>query len=308
MVVTVEVKNFLEYLRHNLRFSEKTIDAYSRDINAFYMFMFENSRDIYDVDKDFIRDYLASQIAKGNKRKTLCRHLASLRHFYNYLIDNDKEIISNPFILIDNPRKEKKLPDVLTETQIETLFEENRKRKDDLAIRDQLILEMLYDTGVRVSELVNIKIQDIDIHYFDIRILGKGNKTRIVKFDEGVAKLIKTYMQKCRDHLESKQRGRTTDYLLLSNQGKKLTTRGVEYILKQVELKTGLDYGLHPHTLRHSFATNMLNVGADLRVIQTLLGHASLNTTQVYTHVSLEQIKGEYFSSHPRAKKKKEEN
>ena len=308
MVVTVEVKNFLEYLRHNLRFSEKTIDAYSRDINAFYMFMFENSRDIYDVDKDFIRDYLASQIAKGNKRKTLCRHLASLRHFYNYLVDNDKDITSNPFILIDNPRKEKKLPDVLTETQIETLFEENRKRKDDLAIRDQLILEMLYDTGVRVSELVNIKIHDIDIHYFDIRILGKGNKTRIVKFDEGVAKLIKTYMQKCRDHLESKQRGRTTDYLLLSNQGKKLTTRGVEYILKQVELKTGLDYGLHPHTLRHSFATNMLNVGADLRVIQTLLGHASLNTTQVYTHVSLEQIKGEYFSSHPRAKKKKEED
>lgn len=308
MVATVEVKNFLEYLRHNLRFSEKTIDAYSRDINAFYMFMFENSRDIYDVDKDFIRDYLASQIAKGNKRKTLCRHLASLRHFYNFLVDNDKNIASNPFILIDNPRKEKKLPDVLTETQIETLFEENKKRKDDLAIRDQLILEMLYDTGVRVSELVNIKIQDIDIHYFDIRILGKGNKTRIVKFDEGVAKLIKTYMQKCRDHLESKQRGRTTDYLLLSNQGKKLTTRGVEYILKQVELKTGLDYGLHPHTLRHSFATNMLNVGADLRVIQTLLGHASLNTTQVYTHVSLEQIKGEYFSSHPRAKKKKEED
>lgn len=305
MKVTSEVTGFLEYLRHNLRFSEKTIDAYSRDINGFYEFLFSNSKDINDVDKEVIRDYLASEIEKGKSRKTLCRHLASLRHFYRYLLDNTDLVSSNPFELIDNPKKEKKLPDVLTETQIETLFTENRKRKDDLAVRDQLILELLYDTGVRVSELVNIKIQDIDIHYYDIRILGKGNKTRIVKFTDDVAKLIKVYIQKYRDKLEAKQRGRSNDYLFLSNQGNKLTTRGVEYILKQIELKTGLDYGLHPHTLRHSFATNMLNYGADLRVIQTLLGHASLNTTQVYTHVSLDQIKGEYNSSHPRAKKKK---
>ena len=305
MKLTPEVNEFIEYLRHNLRFSEKTIEAYSRDIEKFYHFIYSVGIDYYEVDKDIIRSFLAKELSEGKSRKSVARYLSSLRHFYDYCIDNYPErIAKNPFNFIDNPKRERSLPDVLTPEQINTLFEANMARDDDLKYRDQLILEMLYATGVRVSELVNIKIQDIDIHYLEIRILGKGNKLRNVKFDDDVAKLIRVYVQKHRDKLEEKQHGKTTDYLFLSSQGKKLTTRGVEFILKEIERKTGLNYGLHPHTLRHSFATNMLNVGADLRVIQALLGHSSLNTTQIYTHVSLDAIKGEYASSHPRAKKK----
>ena len=299
-----EIDQFIEYLQYNLRFSDDTLDAYRRDINAFYIFIYSNGKDILDVDKETIRDYLAKELEDGKSHKTLCRRLSCLRHYYDYLFNNGF-VMQNPFYFINNPKKEKTLPVILYPEQIETLFSENLKRTDNLKYRDQCILEILYSTGVRVHELVNIKLPDIDIRYRTIRIIeGKGKKDRLVGFDERTQKTLTDYVRKYRTELEIKNKGEMVDYLFLSATGKQLTTRGVQYILKQIELKTGLDYGLHPHTLRHSFATNLLNNGADLRVIQELLGHSSLNTTQIYTHVSEESMKYQFITSHPRAKKK----
>ena len=213
--------------------------------------------------------------------------------------------MQNPFYFINNPKKEKTLPHVLYPEQVETLLAENKKRTDNLKYRDECILEILYSSGVRVHELVNITLQDIDIKSRIIRINeGKGKKDRLVGFDERTQKTLLDYVRKYRVELENNNKNGMVDYLFLSAKGEQLTTRGVQYILKQIELKTGLDYGLHPHTLRHSFATNLLNNGADLRVIQELLGHSSLNTTQIYTHVSEEAMKYQFATSHPRAKKK----
>lgn len=298
-----EIKEFEEHLRFDLRFSEQTIDAYTRDINAFYAFIFAHGMDIKDVNKEIIRDYLSEELAKKRSHKTLCRHLSCLRHYYDFLLIH-RYVEQNPFYFISNPKKEKTLPDVLYPEQIEALFKANRERTDNLKYRDQVVLEMLYATGVRVHELVNIKLQDMDIRYKTIRILGKGRKERLVGFDDDTQKTIIEYVRKYRDELEIKNKGPKQDYLILSAEGTQLTTRGIQYILKQIELKTGLSYGLHPHTLRHSFATNLLNNGADLRVIQELLGHSSLSTTQIYTHVSEESMKYQFVSSHPRAKKK----
>lgn len=299
-----EIDNFIEYLQFNLGFSVETLDAYRRDINSFYTYIYTNGKDILDVDKETIRDYLAKELEAGKTHKTLCRRLSCLRHYYDYLFDNGY-VMQNPFYFINNPKKEKTLPHVLYPEQVETLLAENKKRTDSLKYRDECILEILYSSGVRVHELVNIKLQDIDIKSRIIRINeGKGKKDRLVGFDERTQKTLLDYVRKYRVELENNNKNGMVDYLFLSAKGEQLTTRGVQYILKQIELKTGLDYGLHPHTLRHSFATNLLNNGADLRVIQELLGHSSLNTTQIYTHVSEEAMKYQFATSHPRAKKK----
>ena len=299
-----EIDSFIEYLQFNLGFSVETLDAYRRDINSFYTYIYSNGKDILDVDKETIRDYLAKELEAGKTHKTLCRRLSCLRHYYDYLFDNGY-VMQNSFYFINNPKKEKTLPHVLYPEQVETLLAENKKRTDNLKYRDECILEILYSSGVRVHELVNIKLQDIDIKSRIIRINeGKGKKDRLVGFDERTQKTLLDYVRKYRVELENNNKNGMVDYLFLSAKGEQLTTRGVQYILKQIELKTGLDYGLHPHTLRHSFATNLLNNGADLRVIQELLGHSSLNTTQIYTHVSEEAMKYQFATSHPRAKKK----
>ena len=299
-----DIDSFIEYLQFNLGFSVETLDAYRRDINSFYTYIYTNGKDILDVDKETIRDYLAKELEAGKTHKTLCRRLSCLRHYYDYLFDNGY-VMQNPFYFINNPKKEKTLPHVLYPEQVETLLAENKKRTDNLKYRDECILEILYSSGVRVHELVNITLQDIDIKSRIIRINeGKGKKDRLVGFDERTQKTLLDYVRKYRVELENNNKNGMVDYLFLSAKGEQLTTRGVQYILKQIELKTGLDYGLHPHTLRHSFATNLLNNGADLRVIQELLGHSSLNTTQIYTHVSEEAMKYQFATSHPRAKKK----
>ena len=197
-------------------------------------------------------------------------------------------------------------PRALYIEQIDTLFKRNKERSDHLMIRDQVILELLYASGVRASEFVNIKVQDIDFRNRTIRIIGKGDKERIVPFNKSSSATMKEYMSDCRPKLlASNKKQYNTDYFILNDQGKKLTTRGLEYILKNIEKLTGCNYDLHPHLLRHTFATHLLEGGADLRVIQEILGHESLNTTQVYTHVTEEAMKSQFVAAHPRAKKSK---
>ena len=298
-----EVDLFLTYIRYNLNFSDHTVKSFEEDIYSFYKFIFSQGVDIGDVDAPVIRNYLSTELARGISKKTLCRRLSCLRHYYGYLLNN-KMVHENPFLFVQSPKKEIRYPQVLYVEQVENLLKLNSERQDDLALRDQAILELLYASGVRASELVNIRLKDVDLRGRVMRIMGKGKKERVVPFNRAAEKAIRNYLTKSRDQLLShRQIPNEFDHLFLSANGKPLTTRGLEYILKQIEAKTGCNYGLHPHLLRHSFATHFLEQGLDLRVIQELLGHESLNTTQIYTHVTEESMKHQFMSSHPRAKK-----
>lgn len=300
-----EIEEFKEYLKYSLNYSDKTITSYEQDIISFYYFIFSEGVDIDDVDMQIIRNYLSTQIEKGISKRTLCRRLSCYRHYYSFLLEKGY-VHDNCFVFVHSPKKEIRYPRALYIEQVDTLFERNRERSDHLMLRDQVILELLYASGMRASEFVNVKIQDIDFRNRSIRIIGKGNKERIVPFTKSASITMKDYLKDCRPLLLSKnKREYNLDFFILNDQGKRLTTRGLEYILKNIEKLTGCNYDLHPHLFRHSFATHLLEGGADLRVIQELLGHESLNTTQVYTHVTEENIKQQFAASHPRAKKTK---
>ena len=200
-------------------------------------------------------------------------------------------------LLIDSPKMDKKLPKVLNVVEVENILN-IPDNETPLGQRDSVILELIYSTGVRVSELVNIKIKDIDRSDKKILITGKGNKERIVLYGNVLKEKLNLYINDGRCKLKKSD----TDYLLLNNKGNKLTSRGVELIINNVLKKGGITYIISPHTLRHTFATHMLNNGADLKTVQELLGHESLSTTQIYTHVSNERIKNVYLNTHPRGK------
>lgn len=297
-----EIQDFSDYLTYNLKFSPLTVKNYQLDIEHFYQFIFSQSIDVPEVDQLIIRDYLSYLIMNNISKRTCNRKLAALRKFFTFLLDHNI-IEQNPFILISNPKEEIRYPRVLYIEDIERIFSANRERNDKLMIRDQAIMEILYATGVRASELVNMKMFDIDLNQRTIRVFGKGSKERLVAFSKSSRETLKDYLNNLRPSLLSNNPKRE-DRVFLNNLGKPLTVRGLEIILNDVEKKIGLRYQLHPHIFRHSFATHLLEGGADLRVIQELLGHESLNSTQVYTHVTEEEMKEEFVLHHPRAKKK----
>jgi len=304
--------DFLNHLQNERNYSPMTIDSYRRDIDKFFVFLAKEDCFMDDVDLIVIRNFLTEEINNGISKRSCKRRLSSLHHFYGYLVQNSYVKI-NPFNYISSPKTEKKLPHVLYREEVEALLKANRQRKDDLMIRDQAILEILYYCGVRASELINVKLIDINVRNRSLRVFGKGRKERIVPFTSDCANTISQYLKESRpvlklkydEHPDFDKNGKKKEYnnLILNNNGKALTLRGLEYILDKIEEKTGEYVDLHPHLLRHSFATQLLSNGADLRVIQELLGHSSINTTQIYTHVSEEKVKKEYLSAHPRAKK-----
>lgn len=293
---------FRDYLLYQKNYSLKTIDAYVRDVNKFYVFLRREGLTENELTEQDLRNFLTEELTNGVSKRSCSRRISALKHYYRFL--NEKHYVdNNPFILFTAPKKDKKLPDVLYLEQIEKLFELNKTRTDSLMIRDEAIIELLYASGIRASELVNINLTDIDIKQRICRILGKGNKERLVPFSKSCADTIKLYLNNLRPLLAAKSIQETQLMpLFLNNHGERLTTRGLEYILHEIEEKTGLFLGLHPHVLRHSFATHLLEGGADLRVIQELLGHESINATQVYTHVSQETMKKEHKQYHPREK------
>lgn len=290
-----KIEKFLEYLKLDLNYSDKTIKSYQQDIESFKKYLNSKGTDIEQANQQLIRMYLSEQMKEGRTKVTCCRRIAGLRHFYDFLVRSNF-IKENPFLFVGAPKKEIRYPEALYLEQVEELFSKNRERTDDLKLRDQAIIELLYASGVRVSELVNIKMNAIDLKNRTIRVFGKGRKERMVMFSKSCQKTLKDYL------INSQLRG-SSDYLFTNAKGEQLTTRGVEYILEQIQNKCGVQLGLHPHMLRHTFATHLLEGGADLRVIQELLGHESINTTQVYTHITEEAMKYQFVMSHPRAKK-----
>lgn len=236
---------------------------------------------------------------KKYSNKAIARHISSLRSFYKYL-KKEGIVDNNPMVLISNPKIEKKLPKVVYPNELEDILN-TPDINTPIGLRDALILELLYSTGIRVSELVNIKISDININKKEIRIFGKGSKERIVLYGTRCSDLLNKYLDNSRYTLYSEKY--SNDYLLLSKTGKQINQREIRYIIDDVVNKTGLKLHISPHVLRHTFATDLLNNGADLRSVQQLLGHASLSTTTIYTHITNERLRSVYLSAHPRAHK-----
>ena len=297
-----QTADFLNYLRYERNYSSQTIISYSRDIDKFFRFLSEEGLDMEEVDQIVIRNFLTDELNSGVSKRSCKRRLCALRHFYKYMVRREM-VKDNPFVFVSSPKTEKTLPKFLYKDQVREILDENKKRDDLLAYRDQAILSTLYYSGIRASELVSLELQSVSLPRRTLRVLGKGNKERIVPISEECKKDIETYMKTTRMELASRNK-EGTKVLFLNDHGNKLTTRGLEYILDQIEQKTGSFVGLHPHILRHSFATHLLENGADLRIIQELLGHERLNTTQVYTHVTEESMKETYLAAHPRARKK----
>lgn len=312
--MTNEQSLFLSHLKHHLNLSENTIKAYSQDITLFEDFLIEHKIDFKNVKRDDVRLFMATRLKtttyRGNKesQRTLRRRISSLKKYYSYLYE-EKLVDTNPFLLIVSPKKHDKMPEVLYESQIKKLLIENNKRNDELASRDQALLELMYASGLRCSEVVNLKIEDISFPSRYMRIIGKGNKERIVPFSETARIAMINYARFLRvDLLKNNNIEKNYPYFFLNSKGQKLTTRGLEYIMKEIIKKTGLSFGfnLHPHVLRHTFATHLLDKGADLRMIQELMGHESIGTTSIYMHVSKEKIKNEYNKYFPQSSTKKD--
>lgn len=280
-------KDFLEYLE-NKNYSEYTISNYTKDLDDFEKFI--NKKSIEEIDYQLLRKYLTYLYEKKYSKKTIARKISTLKSYFKYLL-KIKKIDNNPMILIKTPKLDKKLPKFLSYDDLEKILS-IPDTTTFLGKRDILILELLYSTGVRVSELVNIKINDINMSENTILILGKGSKERYVLFGNKAKNLILDYL---------KEKDLKSDYLIVNRYGDKITDRAIRKIIDKILLKASLSYKISPHTLRHTFATHMLDSGADIEIVKELLGHESLSTTQIYTHVTNESLKKVYDSTHPRA-------
>ncbi|MBQ6494928.1 MAG: tyrosine recombinase XerC [Bacilli bacterium] len=288
------IDDFIKYLKVIKKDSEYTLVNYKKDIEELYDFY----TDLINIDEVIVREYLEYLYSKGLNRNSISRKLSSIRSFYNYLL-KENIIKVNYFKEISNPKKNKSLPKYAKDNDLEKMFNSFNKEKP-LEQRNLLILEMLYATGIRVSELVNIKINDIDKFNNSIKILGKGSKERIVFYGSFCEDILELYLKEGRREL---LKNKTNDYLFINKNGNQLSDRYIRKMIDNVVRKCEIDYHISPHTLRHTFATDMLNSGADLISVKELLGHSTLDTTSIYTHVSNEQIKKVYDFAHPRAKK-----
>lgn len=289
------INQFLNYLEFEQNYSSYTIKNYQIDLKEFKKFI--QNKDISLIEYNDIREYLLYLFDKKYKKKTIARKISSLRSFFKYLY-SENIIKNNPMTLISNPKLDKKLPKFLNFEEIEKILT-IPDIKTPIGIRDSLILEMLYSTGIRVSELVNIKLNDINFYDRKIKILGKGNKERYVFFGQICFEKLNNYLQNSRPLLIKKE----IEYLFLNKRSDQLSDRSVRKIVDDIAKKAELKMNISPHVLRHTFATHMLNEGADLKSVQELLGHENLSTTSIYTHVSNEHLRNTYLNCHPRAKK-----
>ena len=289
------LEEFLEFLKYQKNYSAHTEESYKEDILDFLEFINKESIPILKVKYEDIRFYLMELDKRKLKSSSIARKISSLRSFYKYLLNNDT-IKNNPFSLVKLPKKDKILPRFFYYNELEELFE-TPDLKTALGQRDRLILELLYASGMRVSELISVKLKDIGDR--EIKVLGKGNKERITRFGDYAKKALEQYLEDGYKTLNKKN----SEYLFLNNNGEKITTRGIQYILDEIIKKTSIDKKISPHMIRHSFATHLLNEGCNILSVQQLLGHSSLKATAIYTHVTTERLKEVYFNTHPRAKK-----
>lgn len=283
------INEYENYLKIDKKYSINTIKSYIKDLKKYSDFINKN---ILKVDKKDIINFINNEKKNDKNDKTINHDIIVIKNFYRYLI-KEQIIKTNPSDNIEVPKLKKTLPKVLSEKDINAIL--NIELKTKLDYRNKAILELLYSSGLRVSELINLKIQDVDLVDNIVRIYGKGSKERIVPIGEFATRYLNEYMNIYRSQIIKTP----NDYVFLNSRGDKITRQTIFKIIKQRLKENGISVGASPHTIRHSFASHMLNNGADLRSIQELLGHSDISTTQIYTHISTKKIKDNYDISHP---------
>jgi integrase/recombinase XerC len=299
--VNQSIQTFLDYLLLTRKFSAATGRSYQHDLTIYFRYLHGQSWLFDAVGVKEARAFLAQQVRLGLKPITIKRRVATLKHFYQYQVDQEVMAL-NPFALVRTPKVSKPLPTGADETMMKELLQPQAEGLTMLMMRDLAMVELMYGSGLRASEVVQLTMQDVQLPQRMLRVTGKGQKQRLVPLTKICQASILRYLKDSRPILvQGLKDYQLTNRVFLNHRGLPLTVRGLEYILQQLSRRTGLGRHLHPHQLRHSFATQLLDNGADLRTIQELLGHATINTTQIYTHVSKEALQKEYRLAHPRA-------
>jgi integrase/recombinase XerC len=291
---------YTNYLVAERNASRYTVRNYTTDLLDFFQFVrAKKIGSLKEVDKHNFRDYLSDLLERGFVKASIARKLSAIRSFYRYLL-REELIDANPLATTASPKLDKRLPSFLTLEEIERLLEAHDLSKP-LGQRDRAWMELLYASGIRVSELAHLNLEQVNLESREIRVWGKGSKERMVLMGKPAAVALNAYLSQGRHKLLGKKSGNT---LFLNQFGGRLTERSVQRILQKYAKLAGIEKRVHPHMLRHTFATHLLDRGADLRVVQELLGHADLSSTQIYTHVTKSQARRVYLAAHPLAQKK----
>ena len=292
----VSIDGFLDALWSERGLSKNTLDAYGRDLHKLSHWLQKNQCNLLMVNNAQLLEYIAFCIKKGSKSSSIARMISSLRRFYRYQL-RENTINVDPTSLIELPKIGKPLPGTLSESQVESLILA-ADISDPIGLRDRAMLELLYATGLRVSELVSLKYNQLSLQQGVVRVIGKGNKERLVPMGDEAVNWLTLYLEISRTLL---MQGKSTcDHLFVTRRGSGMSRQAFWYLIKRYALLAGITQKLSPHTLRHAFATHLLNHGADLRVVQLLLGHSDLSTTQIYTHVAKARLQSMHREHHPR--------
>ncbi len=293
----IVLDQFIRYIQLERNFSVHTVREYEFDITEFLSFLVsEGITDLKEVEYLHARNYVTKLYDNKLARTSISRKISSIRSFFRFL-NREFDINDAAFRSLYHPKKEKRLPHFFYEEELSQLFGKNLG-EDSKSIRNIALLELLYATGIRVSECTSIELEDIDFQYSIIRVMGKGRKERIIPFGQFAHEALLKYIEDVRPKLIKNNNHRK---LFVNMRGGELTSRGVSYILEEMINKAAMNTKIYPHMLRHTFATHLLNNGADIRTVQELLGHASLSSTQKYTHVTKEHLRSTYINAHPRA-------
>ncbi len=294
------LEKFTLHLGTERNLSPYTVRNYSTDVLGFLDFLRRTGvPSLEEVSATHVRQYLGELLDSGIVRASVARKLSALRSFFRFL-NNEGLIHDDPLSKISGPKRERRLPDFLTANEIRTLIEAP-DISTPYGLRDRALLELLYASGLRLSEIVSLDTNQVDVATRQIRVRGKGSKERMVLMGTPAAAALEAYLKTGRPKLLG---NRKTKALFLNRYGERIAERRIQYLLKAYAQQVGLSERVHPHTLRHTFATHMLDGGADLRVVQELLGHANLSSTQVYTHVTKGQMRRRYLEAHPRSKER----
>ncbi|QJS97073.1 site-specific tyrosine recombinase XerD [Dolosigranulum pigrum] len=299
MIGQEALEEYIIYLKIERGLSANTVTSYKRDVEKYLTFLTEKKiTQLDEVSRFEILDFLQTLRQSGAADNSIIRMVSSLRKFHQYL-KRESIVSDDPMQLIDTPKKASTLPKAISPQAVEQLLEAP-DTTTPLGVRDRTILELMYATGLRISELVNLKLSDMHLTMGFIQTMGKGEKERIIPLGEIASQWLDHYLDGARVYLQD-QSAETSEYVFLNSRGKGLSRQGVWKKVKQLALEAGIDQNVTPHTLRHSFATHLLENGADLRMVQELLGHADISTTQIYTHITKTRLKQVYSDYHPRA-------
>ncbi|WP_273478573.1 tyrosine recombinase XerC [Ignavigranum ruoffiae] len=302
------IHDFINYLRVERRYSERTVEAYQKDLSQFHDFLRgSGGGELQEIAYQDIRLYLAHLSEKGMQRTSIARHLSTLRSFFRYALSQDL-IQDNPVDLIQFQVKKQHLPDFFYEDEMAALFASFDQVDYANKSRDLAILELFYATGMRVSELCQFQLNQLDFQVQLVRVIGKGNKERIVPVGDQAMARLQEYIDTLRPQLLAHKPDPDNHTVFLSDKGLPIQAQQVRYILQSIVERSALHLQIHPHKLRHTFATHLLNHGADLRSVQELLGHEDLSSTQIYTHISKQELRKSYLAAHPRAQRQRKKD